>query len=113
MALIWAACQLVALAPLGIGGLMVSRIVLGASEGPAFPAGIHAVFKWFPNERRALPSAIISQGSSLGVVLALPVLNWLLMTYSWHVAFGAIGIAAILWAILLATPWEGRSNRRS
>ncbi|MBS0473238.1 MAG: MFS transporter [Proteobacteria bacterium] len=100
MVAIWAVCQLIAVAPLGAAALMASRVALGAAEGPAFPVGIHAIFKWFPDSRRALPAAVISQGSSFGVVVALPALNALLLAFSWHWAFGAVGIAAIVWALV-------------
>jgi hypothetical protein len=32
--------------------LLVCRIILGAGEGPAFAVAVHALFKWFSNEKR-------------------------------------------------------------
>ena len=102
MAIVWALCQLAALGAAGIGVLMASRMALGVGEGPAYPVGMHAIYKWFPDARRTLPAAIISQGSSFGVVVALPGLNWLLLVYSWRVAFGVLGVMALVWAVLWA-----------
>jgi hypothetical protein len=59
---------------------------------------LHAVYKWYPNEIRTLPTAIIIQGGGVGVLVALPLLNWVLIRYSWQWAFGALGIAGLLWA---------------
>src|SRR5437868_3886988 len=79
--------------------LMICRIILGAGEGPAFSVATHALFKWFPDEKRTLPTAIISQGSAFGVILAVPALNWIIVNQSWHWAFGALGIVGLLWIV--------------
>ena len=39
----------------------------------------HAIYKWFPDEKRTLPTAILSQGSAFGVILAVPALNWIIV----------------------------------
>ena len=100
MALVWGVCQLAAIGTVSFELLLMSRLALGVGEGPAFPVGTHAIYKWFPNKRRTLPSAIFSQGASFGVVITLPALNWLLLTLSWHWAFGVIGVIALFWAAL-------------
>lgn len=88
--------------------LIGCRIILGAGEGPAGPVATHAIYKWFPDSQRGLPTAIIAQGSALGVIIAVPLLNWIIINYSWHWAFGALGIAGLLWAALwLAFGREG------
>src|SRR5437868_33163 len=79
--------------------LMICRIILGAGEGPAFSVATHAIYKWFPDEKRTLPIAILSQGSAFGVILAVPALNWVIVHYSWHYAFGALGIVGLIWAV--------------
>jgi len=58
------------------------------------------VYKWFPDSLRGLPTAIIAQGSAFGVIVAVPLLNLIIDRYSWHWAFGALGIAGLGWAIL-------------
>jgi MFS family permease len=58
--------------------LIACRIVLGAGEGPAYPVALHALYKWFPNELRTQPTAIFAQGASIGVVLAIPILNYVI-----------------------------------
>src|SRR5207249_3737563 len=71
----------------------------GAGEGPAFSVAVHSVYKWFPDEKRTLPTAILSQGSAFGVILAVPALNWLIVNYSWHYAFGALGAVGLMWVV--------------
>ena len=80
--------------------LIACRIVLGAGEGPAAPVATHAIYKWFPNSLRGVPTAIIAQGSALGVIVAVPALNWIIVNHSWHCAFGALGIVGLMWTVL-------------
>ena len=100
MALIWSVVQFPMLGTVSLEVLIACRIVLGAGEGPAAPVATHAVYKWFPDARRGLPTAVISQGSAFGVIAAVPALSWIIERYSWHWAFGALGIAGLVWSIL-------------
>ncbi len=97
MGTIWALTQFPLLGTVSLGTLIACRVMLGAGEGPAYPVALHATYKWFPNELRTLPTAVIAQGAAIGVVLAVPVLDWVIETYSWHWAFGALGILGVLW----------------
>jgi MFS family permease len=99
LALVWALVQFPMIGSVGFMTLLVCRIILGAGEGPAFSVAVHALFKWFPDEKRTLPTAIISQGSAFGVILAVPALNWIIVNHSWHWAFGALGVAGLLWVL--------------
>ena len=58
---------------------------------------LHSTYKWFPNELRTLPTAIIAQGAGIGIMVALPLLNWVIVHYSWHWAFGVLGFAGLAW----------------
>src|SRR6516165_7895208 len=97
LALVWAFAQFPMVGTVGFVTLLICRIILGAGEGPAFAVATHAIYKWFPDEKRTLPTAILSQGSAFGVVLAVPALNFLIVHYSWHYAFGALGAVGLLW----------------
>jgi MFS transporter, ACS family, D-galactonate transporter len=98
MGLVWALTQFPMLGTVGLTTLVACRIALGAGEGPAFPVALHSTYKWFPNELRTLPTAIIAQGAGIGIMVALPLLNWIIVKYSWHWAFGALGIAGLAWS---------------
>src|SRR4051795_13317763 len=97
LALIWAVAQFPMVGTVGFTTLMICRVILGAGEGPAASVAAHAIFKWFPDEKRTLPIAILSQGSAFGVILAVPALNWVIVNYSWHYAFGALGVVGLMW----------------
>ena len=97
MAVVWALAQFPMVGTVSFTTLVICRIILGAGEGPAFAVAAHAVYKWFPDEKRTLPTAILSQGSAFGVILAVPALNWIIVNHSWHYAFGALGVVGLMW----------------
>jgi predicted MFS family arabinose efflux permease len=114
LALVWALSQFPMLGAVGFATLLVCRVILGAGEGPAFSVAVHSVFKWFPDHQRTLPTAILSQGSSFGVILAVPLLNWIIINKSWHWAFGALGIVGLIWvAVWLVFGREGPLEPKS
>jgi MFS family permease len=99
LAAVWALTQFPMLGTVSFTTLVICRIILGAGEGPAFSVAVHAVYKWFPDEKRTLPTAILSQGSAFGVILAMPALNWIIVHHSWHYAFGALGVVGLMWVV--------------
>jgi len=103
LTLIWAGAQF----PILSGGatmLLLSRVVLGAGEGPALPVALHATHQWFPAQDRALPSNLIAIGSTLGAAIAAPVLSLVITApgLGWRWAFGILGIAGVVWGIVWA-----------
>jgi len=98
MGFIWALTQFPMIGSVGFETLVACRIALGAGEGPATPVALHSAYKWFPNELRTLPTAVIVQGGAIGVMVALPLLNWVIVNHSWHWAFGVLGIAGLAWS---------------
>jgi MFS family permease len=99
MAIVWSLVQFPMLGTVSLEVLIACRVILGAGEGPAAPVATHAIYKWFPDQLRGLPTAIIAQGSALGVIIAVPALNWIIVNHSWHWAFGALGVVGLLWAV--------------
>jgi len=99
MATVWALTQFPMVGTVGFATLVACRVALGAGEGPAYPVALHAVYKWFPNERRALPSSIIAIGSSVGILFAAPGLTWVIKHYDWHMAFAVLGVVGLIWVL--------------
>ncbi|MGJ4959018.1 MFS transporter [Bradyrhizobium sp. HKCCYLRH2015] len=108
LALIWAVAQFPMVGTVGFTTLLICRVILGAGEGPAASVAVHAVYKWFPDEKRAMPTAILSQGSAFGVILAVPALNWIIVNHGWHYAFGALGVVGLMWSV--AWLWLGKEG---
>ncbi len=99
MAVVWSVAQFPMVGTVSFATLLICRVILGAGEGPAFSVAAHAIYKWFPDEKRTLPTAILSQGSAFGVILAMPALNWIIVNHSWHYAFGALGVVGLMWVV--------------
>jgi MFS family permease len=99
MGLVWALTQFPMLGNIGFAAVLACRVALGAGEGPAAPVALHSAYKWFPNELRTLPTAIVVQGGAVGIMVALPLLNWVIVNYSWHWAFGVLGVAGLVWTM--------------
>jgi MFS family permease len=100
LALIWSLAQFPMVGTVSFSTLLICRVILGAGEGPAGAVAVHAVYKWFPDEKRTLPTAVLSQGSAFGVILAVPSLNWVIVNYDWHYAFGALGVVGLMWVVV-------------
>ncbi|WP_052440724.1 MFS transporter [Streptacidiphilus anmyonensis] len=99
LAVLWSVAQLpMLLGAAGFGTLLATRVLLGAAEGPAFPVATHSLYTWFPDRERGLPTAVLSLGSAAGVALAAPLLTAVISGAGWRWAFGAVGLAGLVWA---------------
>lgn len=100
MALVWAVMQFPILAGGGAAMLLVTRIVLGGAEGPATAMSLSSAHGWFPPKDRALPSNMIAAGSTLGPVIAAPLLVMVIVAWGWRWAFGVLGIVGLIWMVI-------------
>lgn len=86
------------------------RGLLGLTEAAAIPSGIKAVGQWFPLKERSIAVGWFNAGTSLGAMLAPPMVIYLQQVYSWKAAFvvtGALGfVFAALWYFIYNTPKE-------
>ncbi|WP_377650829.1 MFS transporter [Paenarthrobacter sp. YIM B13468] len=100
MGLSWAVLQF----PMFLGGgaavLLVTRILLGAAEGPATAMSLSSAHSWFRPAERAMPSNLIAIGSTLGPVIAAPALAVVIASLGWRWAFGALGIIGAVWVLV-------------
>lgn len=100
LAVIWGISQLPLAFWASVPLLYFSRILLGIGEGPAYPLALHACYTWFKDEQRNLPSSIIFQGVSVGLLVSGPILTYIMLNHSWHAAFMFLGIASVVWTAL-------------
>ena len=83
----------------GFFGLAVSRFLLGMGEGGGFPAATKAVAEWFPVRQRSTAMGIINAGTSLGAVVAPPMIAMILALGSWRWVFFISGSIGVLWTV--------------
>jgi ACS family D-galactonate transporter-like MFS transporter len=98
MALVWVAALLPVSLVSSFALLLVSRVMLGAAEGPAFPVALHSVYKWFPDRLRALPTSVVACGAAVGTGVVAPLLTWIILQHGWHTAFGVLALLGSFWA---------------
>jgi MFS family permease len=106
MGVIWALALLPMTGTVSFVALFGSRVILGAAEGPAFPIALHAVYKWFGDKRRAVPTSVVACGAAFGAGVVAPLITWIIVHYSWHAAFAALAVAGLAWAIVWAAVGE-------
>lgn len=102
MGIAWAVLQFPMLMGGGITMLLVTRIILGAAEGPATPITLQHIHGWYEPKERGLPSSLVAIGSTLGPIIAAPVLAAIIAhpSYGWRWAFGFLGFFGIFWSFL-------------
>lgn len=82
-AIAWsAACAAAALAT-GWQSLALVRGVLGLTEAAGLPAGVKATTEWFPAKERSVAIGWFNIGSSVGALLAPPLVVWAILQSGW------------------------------
>jgi MFS transporter, ACS family, hexuronate transporter len=82
------------------GALGVCRFLLGLGEAGNWPGAVKAVSEWFPRKERAFATGIANAGSTLGAVLAPPVVAWIALGWGWRAAFLFTGALGFLWLLV-------------
>ncbi len=94
----------------GWQSLAIFRGLLGVTEASAIPAGMKTIAVWFPDKERSVATGFFNAGTSLGSMLAPPLVIFIQIAYGWQAAFivtGGLGfVFAILWWIFFRTPAE-------
>lgn len=99
MAAIWSVVQLPVAFASKAWVLMASRVALGAGEGPSFPVSAHALYKWFPHEKRNLPLTLINQGAVIGLLSAGLLVPYISRNWGWRTNFILLAIASAAWGL--------------
>ena len=100
MAITWSVTQLPIIYGASLSAMLVARVLLGAGEGPAWPVAVHAIYKWFPNEKRTLPVAVFSQSGAIGLLLAGLTIPLITQRFGWRANFVGLAIIGAAWGVL-------------
>ena len=95
----WSVAALLHAFARGALSLGAFRFLLGMGEAGNWPAGVKVVAEWFPPRERAMACGIFNSGSSVGAILAPPVVAFILLTLGWRAAFLAVGISGLIWLL--------------
>lgn len=80
-------------------GLGITRFLLGAGEGGGFPGSAKVVAEWFPAKERSFAFGIFNTGSSVGAVIAPPLIAVIITNMGWRWAFILSGAIGLVWAL--------------
>ncbi|MFD1554993.1 MFS transporter [Paraburkholderia silviterrae] len=98
MAIAWAACQIPLAFSASVAVFVTARMVLGLTEGPAYPVAIHAAYKWFPPAKRILPVSLFGAGAAFGLLLAGVGVPLISQHWGWRANFSLLFVSGLVWA---------------
>lgn len=99
-ALGWALANMAHAFATGWPSLAFFRSLLGATEAAAIPAGVKTVSEWFPPRERPLATSGFQMGTSVGNMIAPPLVAFCILWWGWQSAFLVTGALSLLWALI-------------
>lgn len=99
LAAIWSLTQIPIYFTSSVTVLVACRILLGLGEGPGLPTALHAAHNWFSPEKRSVPSAVVLQGISVGLLAGGPLLTYIIVQHGWRSGFLFCGVIGICWIV--------------
>lgn len=97
--IIWSLATFMTAMVSGMGLIILSRIILGAAEAPAFPGASKATGYWFPLRERGIASSIFDASAKFSSVIGTPIVAWAVTQWGWKGGFWLTGILSVIYAI--------------
>ena len=91
-----------ALTPFGglaFGVMLAIRFLVGAFESVSFPAYASLNSRWIPRHEYSRAQTLSVSGAYLGQVVSYPLTTWLVLSFSWPMAFYFNAAVGIVWLI--------------
>ena len=85
----------------GVLSLSIFRAILGVAEAGNWPGAAKGNAEWFPTKERALAQGIFNSGAAIGGIIAIPLIAYLTVYFSWQMVFIFVGALGFLWLV----PW--------
>ncbi len=86
----------------GYGGVFAARMLLGAAEAPAFPAGSKGTGYWFPRGERALATSVFDAAAKFSNVIGVPLIAYFVVRLGWRWGFGFTAIMSFAYFVAFA-----------
>jgi ACS family hexuronate transporter-like MFS transporter len=97
---VWSLASMLHAFATGLFSLNCFRFLLGLGEAGNWPGAAKVIAEWFPVRQRAFGMAIFNSGTSVGSVLAPPLIVGMEARFGWQATFLALGGVGFLWLIL-------------
>ena len=82
--------------------LLLARIGVGVGEAGCSPPAHSMISDYFPPHQRATALSVYSMGIYIGILFGFSLGAWLDAQYGWRMAFIALGVPGVLFAIFFA-----------
>jgi len=109
----WSVSTMLTATARNVGTLTGFRLLLGIGEAGAYPSGAKVNANWFPRTERAIAASIFDSGSRIGAALSLPLVAWLIGSFSWRVSFAVTGLLGIVWTVFWLVIYRDPENHPS
>jgi len=96
--IIWAIASFMTALVSGFGLIILSRILLGIGEAPAFPGASKATGYWFPVKERGLATSSFDAAAKFASALGLPLVAIAVAQGGWRTGFVMTGILSLIYA---------------
>ncbi|GAF45308.1 putative major facilitator superfamily transporter [Rhodococcus wratislaviensis NBRC 100605] len=115
--LILAAAWSVVMLPLVLAAsmtvLLVSRMLLGLTEGPSTALVHTAAYSWHPPVKRGLPSAFVGGAASVAKIALAPALAYITIEMGWRAAIVSLTVLGVVWMVVWMLTWtEGPYTKK-
>ena len=85
----------------GVLSFGIFRAILGVAEAGNWPGAAKANAEWFPTKERAFAQGLFNSGAAIGGIVAIPMIAFMTVYFSWQMIFILVGLVGLLWLI----PW--------
>lgn len=98
--MIWSIASMAHAVAHSLPALNCFRFALGIGEAGNWPGAAKVISEWFPVRQRAFGMGIFNSGTSIGSVVATPLIIALQQSVGWHATFLLMGGLGFLWLAL-------------
>ncbi len=85
----------------GAWSFAIFRSVLGLAEAGNWPGAAKGNAEWFPAHERAFAQGLFNSGAAIGGIVAIPMIAFMTLFFSWKMIFIVVGLVGLLWLL----PW--------
>src|SRR3989440_54479 len=113
--ILWSIASFMTAIVSGLGLILLSRILLGIGESPAFPGSSKATGYWFPVKERGRATTAFDAAAKLSSAVGLPIVALAVASWGWRAGFWMTGILSLLYAVVFWLLYRnpGESKRLS
>jgi ACS family hexuronate transporter-like MFS transporter len=97
--LVWSLTIPLTAAAWNASSLIVARLLFGAGEGPQAPISTTLTANWFPKRQTSTMLNLAQSGTTIGPIIATPLVVWASTTMGWRPTFVILGGFGVLWSV--------------